>query len=1147
MKTWLTMFGAMSVMCTVCGAVYEAEDFADANNSRIVTDESASGGKCVELLKSKNDGQNQDSTAVQWKFTVTEQGNYDLRIRVYARNGGSDSVFVSLDGEKEKTAFFPRHQEWYELERIKVPLSPGEHTLILKTREKGLLVDKLTVTPPERYSPAALEYFAAPPVYPVRGEHPRVLLREQDVAVIRERLTHPENANIWKLVKSMADSPTIDKLDPAKHSAPCGLYSARVLREIEAKAFVWLMEGDRAMGESAVKSMLGVLASTQLKQGFPDITRQVGETIFLAGLVYDWCYPLMTPEQRAWVIVHAEELCSQMEVGFPPLRQGNVCGHACEAQISRDLFCYGIAVYDESPEMYRIAAGRLFGELTEARRFFYPSGRHHQGSSYGPGRYKWEMYAAQVVRRFCGMELYDRDAANMAYDWLYNRTPDGAVFQVGDSFLPDQPFTRFPEASFFLYTWARSPLAKAEFLLQDGMKWAKDNPVIYLVLNEPDVKPATPEELANLPLTHYFPMPLPAMTARSGWGFGKDSDPVVVEMIGAGYQFLNHHHQDAGSFQIYHRGLLAADLGQYKRYGSDYDWNFNKQSIAHNTLLIRDPRGKDGKISWPHRPTVETFDFVGGQLWPDNGNGVNNLDGLLKKGYQTGNTVAHAFGPNGKLPLYSHLKCDLSMTYGARVTRYFRSFVYVNTNDPELPAVLTVFDHVTAASPDFEKSWNLNTYLKPVIAGNTVTAVWDKMGYNGQLKAVSLLPENAVIDSVPAHTVYGKTFTPPKPELPSANAFRTEIRPQEKVATDTFLTVIGVGKAGKPLIFEAKTIPGKTIVGAAFKNYAVYFSANANLLTDTFELTVPDGKDIRIVVTDLAPGAWKVLMGDKTIAHRKVPDADGTFFFIVPQGGTVTIRPDEEPDTDYSAQKAIPASGDCGIFLDGKKVFSGPAQNIQGRAYVPVRPLVGKAFHANENGFDLDRSGIRYRFTAKDPYIQTGGYRFFVDVEPVFAAGEWMYPAETLAIIMNRRYSIGLRNMSVKFRTIPEKPGVVPVMAAYSPVGIDNLFDGDPASHWTRNGKQSVVTMFLGAEKTIGGLKLLWHNSSSRIYAFEILTSTDGKNFTQVWKGESGKTSDWETVKFAPVQAAFVRLIGYGNQVNNRTSICELELLTPEK
>ena len=41
--------------------------------------------------------------------------------------------------------------------------------------------------------------------------------------------------------------------------------------------------------------------------------------------------------------------------------------------------------------------------------------------------------------------------------------------------------------------------------------------------------------------------------------------------------------------------------------------------------------------------------------------------------------------------------------------------------------------------------------------------------------------------------------------------------------------------------------------------------------------------------------------------------------------------------------------------------------------------------------------------------------------------------AETLATIMGWNFTVGLQNTSASFRTIGKTPGVVPVMAAYSP------------------------------------------------------------------------------------------------------------------
>ena len=76
---------------------------------------------------------------------------------------------------------------------------------------------------------------------------------------------------------------------------------------------------------------------------------------------------------------------------------------------------------------------------------------------------------------------------------------------------------------------------------------------------------------------------------------GPDSSDVVAEVKGGGYHFGNHQHADAGSFQIYYRGLQAAKLAQYKFYGTPYDMNFAKRSIAQNMMLVLDPQEKFGR------------------------------------------------------------------------------------------------------------------------------------------------------------------------------------------------------------------------------------------------------------------------------------------------------------------------------------------------------------------------------------------------------------------------------------------------------------------------------------------------------------------------------------------------------------------------
>ena len=78
------------------------------------------------------------------------------------------------------------------------------------------------------------------------------------------------------------------------------------------------------------------------------------------------------------------------------------------------------------------------------------------------------------------------------------------------------------------------------------------------------------------------------MVARTGWEMGMDS-PVAMAYMRIGERWANHHHLDAGTFQLYYKGILAFNPGRYDAYGTEHDYNFNKETISHNGLLIYDP------------------------------------------------------------------------------------------------------------------------------------------------------------------------------------------------------------------------------------------------------------------------------------------------------------------------------------------------------------------------------------------------------------------------------------------------------------------------------------------------------------------------------------------------------------------------------
>lgn len=88
--------------------------------------------------------------------------------------------------------------------------------------------------------------------------------------------------------------------------------------------------------------------------------------------------------------------------------------------------------------------------------------------------------------------------------------------------------------------------------------------------------------------------------------------------------FANHHHLDAGHFQLYYKGILANDSGRYQGYGTDQDMAYNKRSIAHNTITVYDPNEVGGYYN------MKTND--GGQEVKEGGGEHSHIDYFLKGG-----------------------------------------------------------------------------------------------------------------------------------------------------------------------------------------------------------------------------------------------------------------------------------------------------------------------------------------------------------------------------------------------------------------------------------------------------------------------------------------------------------------------------------
>jgi len=103
--------------------------------------------------------------------------------------------------------------------------------------------------------------------------------------------------------------------------------------------------------------------------------------------------------------------------------------------------------------------------------------------------------------------------------------------------------------------------------------------------------------------------------------------------------------------------------------------------------------------------------------------------------------------------------------------------------------------------------------------------------------------------------------------------------------------------------------------------------------------------------------------------------------------------------------------------------------------------------------------------------------------------------------------------------------------------------DNNLATRWSANGDGQWLQLDLGAERTVGHVKVGVYNGNTRRNSFEIQVSVGGGVWTTAWSGQSsGTTTAEEMYDFTDTQARFVRYLGHMNNVNGFNSVTEVSV-----
>jgi hypothetical protein len=753
-------------------------------------------------------------------------------------------------------------------------------------------------------SALAGESYPLPPFVPPAG-HPRVYFTSKDLPHLRENAAKKQNELAWRAFLKNLETDTDGILPPPKSPGDENT-SSKTLSIITSHAYDYILHGNETHGRKAISALRNYLRTVVYAKNDYNNT---GQTVFTIAAVYDWCYALLGDDERTFFIDETLKTAAKMEIGWPPVQQGNVTGHGPEGQIFRDLLCAGIAMYDERPDIYNVVAGRFFSRMVEPRRFVYPAHMHPQGSHYTNYRGQWEMLATWILDRIGLPKVFGPDQQYQMYWTLYARRGDGQILRDGDTHINNRPLGEYYSGHFrtmFLAAnYFKDPYLKTGALLQ-RKDFEPVEPrgnqacdcVEMLIFNDPDL---SPRDLSELPLTKYFPSPKGAMIARTSWQEGIDSPAVVAEMKINEWYFSNHQHLDAGAFQIYYRGVLANDSGYYQarknsanssandggsEYGSLYDINYNKRSIAHNVMTVYDPDEKFVSRRWKDVPMSND----GGQrmpnLWIEPKEHEDFLDPANR--YRICEVLAHGFGPNLQSPDYTYLKGDLTKAYADKIKAYERSFVFLNPKQKDHPAALVVFDRVVSSNANFRKAWLLHGLEEPSIQGNRTIFKDTRQGYSGKLTVDTLLPEasNTAITKVGGpgreNFVDGINYkVDTRPEgCNEGGGWRVEISPKSPSETNYFLNVLQVGDHTPDVPpFAVEKIETETHVGAKLGDRMVLFAKSRERSRSAISFSFKGEGTFNILVADLQPGSWTIERDGTVLDVGEVPAESGVASF----------------------------------------------------------------------------------------------------------------------------------------------------------------------------------------------------------------------------------------------------------------------------
>lgn len=1163
------------------GAVLEIEDASLEDKMSKIKSADASKGTAVYAGNTNPERlipEAGSTAAIEYKFQTEQSGKYIIWARMYFPNSGADSFFYSISDDRYRSPYVAvsTSYEWYKLATVEFEAGKTE-TLKFEPREYGWSVDQVVITNDLLYMPNGIvkeiartstsmkQIYDNPPINPPSNQHPRVYFRENDIPELKTRLDHPENEVMKNRFSDLVKTEIIKDGDTAV---------------VQAKAYYYALYNDEKYGREAIEAAKKFI---ECEYTMADKTRAYGRLICTIGMVYDWCYDLMTDEDKEYLISVAAAKGSQMEIGWPPVIQGAVADHGCEAQLLKDYMAFAIAVYDENPDIWNLVGGRFYQEYVPVRKFVHPAGLPHQGADYGTYRHVFDEYAYMLITGMGAEEPYSgEEMTKSGYGWeLYLRRTDGSKMYDGDVYSADQMSSTNENqtgAAILAAAVSKNPYLEDQMFREvvrsdkNGLVYGSGelSVVEWLIMHDPTVER---KSIYSLPLSRYFGSPIGAMAARTGWSDGVDSPAVIAMMKIGEYNFANHNHKDAGNFILYYKGTLASESGMYQDYGSIPHYSYTKQTIAHNSILVYDPKESLNNF---YRNVND-----GGQR---NANEYTTLDGLLNGNAKVAEVLGQEIDPkHSGEPEYTYLKGDLTNAYSDKIKEFKRSFMFLNLFDEKVPGALIVFDKVTSSNPSFKKTWLLHGQSYPEINGNRTTWYTNKFEsgngytYQGKMVVDTLLPKanNTEFNVVGGpeegwNIINGVDYKYPNQlETREESAYRLEVSPKASGNTDYFLNVLQVSDAGENYYKNAEMIDIEKYYGVKISDRVVMFSKSGERAKSALNIKIPNlSGTYKFTVCDVEAGVWEVECGGQKFDAVVTQDGGVLAFTGVSGEIDAHLVSDSYDEIIQAADdnSLTEKDTDDTIYVKYANNFAYmPEKPIikNGKLMVPMSDIIKQMELKTEQKFvNLNLTDEEQNLTAalslnSSKMITDTGVVDFVN--SVFEKnGEWYVELRPFAEYFNHHvywneYAKTAYIFPDKKISLKTEEGYVSIASVKpDPNGIDgtnyasNVIDGKLDTIWAAAGEGRYIDIELTQEEVLENVEIIFNPNNNRTPFFEIQISDDGVNYRTVYSGVGDSMADglkWEVFNFnirTSVKTKHIRYVANKSNISEWNAVKEI-------